>query len=127
MTSLKRITLRLARNPEAGAPEGDPRRGYTIVAPLDGEGRIDIEAWRAARQKCKVVRFSPDPDDRADGWLTHKGAYWFFHYDEDLEGPDEPVFRLGDHRMAVDEYVSIRQSEGDALVYRITDVSDAGE
>ncbi len=123
MTSLSRITLRLARNPGEGAPEGDPSRGYTIVAPLDPDGRIDLSAWRMARSRCTVVRFSPDPDERADGWLSHNGSHWYFRYDEDLEGPDEPVFRLGEHRMVADEFVSVIHKDGASLVYRITDVT----
>ena len=34
--ALKRIILRLARNP--GFPDGDMHQGYTIVAPLDADG-----------------------------------------------------------------------------------------
>lgn len=123
MTRLSRLTLRLARNPQSGAPEGDPTRGYSILAPLDAEGHIDLVAWRDARARCTVVRFSPDPEEQADGWLTHNGSHWFFRYDEDLEGPDEPVFRLGDHRMIADEFVSVRQPDGKSLVYRVTDVT----
>lgn len=122
MQALKRITLRLARNPHADAPEGDAHRGYSIVAPLDDEGRIDLAAWRANRDACTVVRFSPDPAERADGWLTHNGAHWSIRYDEDREGPDEPVFRLLDHPLVLNAFVSIQHGDGEQLVYRVTEV-----
>jgi hypothetical protein len=126
MSALKRITLRLARNPDAGLPDGDEHRGYTIVAPLDRDGRLDVDAWRSARKKCTVIRFSPDPDERADGWLTHHGSHWSIRYDEEGEGPDEPLFRLSEHRLAAGEYVSITDPDGPTLVYRITEVTPAG-
>ncbi|MBR9835222.1 MAG: hypothetical protein GYB42_08550 [Alphaproteobacteria bacterium] len=119
---LRRIVLRLARNP--GFPEGDDKQGYVIVAPLDGEGQIDLEAWRANRQKCTVVRFHPDPDEKADGWLTHRGDQWRFRYDEDDEGPDEPGYRLAEHDFRPGEYVTIAH-HGDtteSLTYIVTEV-----
>ncbi|MGE0045098.1 MAG: hypothetical protein AB7J28_13405 [Hyphomonadaceae bacterium] len=122
MSGLSTIVLRLARNPDAGIPEGDDQRGYKIVAPLDADDRLDLAAWRAAKARCTVDRFSPDPDEKADGWLSHRGSHWFFRYDEDEEGPDEPLFRLGDHRLRAGEYVTVHEADGDALVYRVAEV-----
>ena len=85
--SLSKIVLQLARNP--GLPAGDASQGYTLVAPLTSEGQIDLDAWRAHRAECRVVRFSPDPDEHATGLLTHRGSRWFFHYDEDDEGCED--------------------------------------
>lgn len=121
MSQLKAIVLRLARNPDAGYPFGDEARGYRIVAPLDGEGLLDLALWRANKEKCTVVRFSPDNGEAADGWLSHRGAHWFFRYDEDEEGPDEPLFRLGEHRLVVGEYVTVREADGDVLIYRVAE------
>jgi hypothetical protein len=125
MAELKRITLRLARNPDAGFPDGDAHRGYTIVAPVNAEAKLDVAAWRGVREKCTVVRFSPVPEERADGWLTHRGTHWFFRYDEEEEGPDEPLFRLGEHKLEIGEYVSVREEDGPTLVYRIAEVTAA--
>lgn len=118
--SLKQIVLRLARNPDW--PDGDDSIGYVLVAPLSADGMIDLEEWRAEREKCKVVRFHPDPDERADGWLTHNGSKWRFHYDEDHEGPDEGGYRLGDHVFRPGEYVTVAHHGEEALVYRVTEV-----
>ena len=119
--ALTRLTLRLGRNPEAGFPEGDDHRGYVLTAPLDREGRLDAELWRAHKSACTVIRFSPDEDERADGWLAHRGTRWFFHYDEDHEGQDEPVYRLGEHTLRQGDYVTIHEADGDDLVYKITE------
>lgn len=123
--SLTRIVLRLGRNPDAGFPEGDDNHGYVVVAPLNAEGKLDVELWRANKKACTVNRFTPGHEDDADGWLTHRGAHWFFHYDEDDEGPDEPVFRLGDHQLRLGEYVTIHEADGDDLTYKVTEAACA--
>ena len=121
MSELTTIVLRLARNPDAGYPNGDPKRGYRIVAPLKSGGELDIEAWRANKEKCTVDRFSPNDEERADGWLSHHGSHWYFRYDEDEEGPDEPVFRLGAHKLVVGEYVTVQERGAEQLVYRVSE------
>ena len=120
--SLSKIVLQLARNP--GLPNGDAGQGYTIVAPLDASGQIDLDAWRTHRDACHVVRFSPDPDEHATGKITHRGSRWFFHYDEDHEGPDEPVYKLGDHTLRHGDYVTIHEADGDDLVHKITEATE---
>jgi hypothetical protein len=115
--SLHQIVLKLARNP--GFPAGDQTQGYVLVAPLDSQSRLDLGDWRKNREVCTVIRFKPGEDRDADGVLAHNGAHWFFHYDEIGEGDDEPVFRLGDHRLAVGEYVTIHESDGKSLTYRV--------
>ena len=119
--SLNRIILQLARNP--GQPVGDEGHGYTLVAPLTVEGRLDVDEWREHRKECRVVRFHPDPDERATGLLTHRGSHWKFHYDEDDEGDDEEGYRLGDHIFKEGEYVTIAEHGETPLTYKITDVT----
>jgi len=118
--SLKQIVLRLARNPDL--PDGDDRQGYVLIAPLNAHGLIDLDAWRETRAKCVVRRFHPDPAEAADGWLTHNGSKWRFHYDEDHEGPDEGGHRLGDHVFRPGEYVTVAHHGAEPLVYRVTEV-----
>ncbi len=115
--ALYQIILRLARNP--GFPEGDDSQGYMLVAPLDAQDRLDPVEWRLHREVCKVVRFKSGEDRDADGRLTHNGSSWFFHYDEPREGADEPVYRLGEHRLAIGEYLTIHESDGQSLTYKV--------
>ena len=119
--NLKRITLQLARNP--GLPAGDPGQGYQIIAPITEAGQLDLEGWRQNRKACRVYRFHPDPAEVADGWLTHRGEKWFFHYDEEEEGDDEAVFRFGAHKFREGEYVTIDHPGREALTYKVTDIS----
>ena len=81
---LKRITLRMARTPEF--PEGSPNHGYEIVAPLDGDGHLDKDAWHSLRGRCRVRRFWAGEPDRL-GHLLHRaggsdGATWTIDYDD---------------------------------------------
>lgn len=117
--TLTRVVLRLARNP--GFPDGDDEQGYVITAPLDNQGRLMVEEWRREKDICTVRRFKPGEERDADGWLTHRGGRWFIRYDEPEEGPDEPVYRLGDHKLSVGEYLTIHESDGQDLTYRVTE------
>lgn len=118
--ALKQIVLRLARN--EAAPDGDDRQGYVIIAPLGPDGKIDLLEWREHKKVCEVKRFHPDPEEVADGWLTHNGTHWRIHYDEDHEGPDEGGFRLGDHAFRPGEYVTFASHGVTPLTYIVTDV-----
>lgn len=121
--SLSRIVMRLARNPGTEFADGDDHRGYSLVAPLDGDGHIDEASYKASRSDCTVRRFAPD-EDAQEGRLARKGANWFFDYADGQED-DEAVHRLGEHRFAVGEYVSIADEEGRLLAYKVTDIQPA--
>ena len=107
--SFRVIRLKLAR--EAGHPEGSGQHGYTIVAPLDAEGRIDVDAWKNHLGACRVVRFRLD-EENGVGHLVRKGRGWGFHYDVQGNDPDEVGFRFAEERFELGEYVSIREQDG---------------
>ncbi len=116
---LHQIVLRLARNP--GFPEGHEGHGYVLIAPLDADYRLDPAIWRQNRPACSVARFKPGEDRDAVGLLRLRGGRWFFDYEERRDDDDEPVFRLGDHRLAPGEYVTVHESDGLVLTYRVTE------
>lgn len=118
--ALFQIVFRLARNP--GFPNGDDTQGYVVTAPLDRDGLLDAGEWRRNREACTVIRFKLGDDKDANGWLTHNGSHWFFHYDEPYEGADQPVYRLKEHRLNRDAYVTVDEGDHHALTYRITQV-----
>ena len=120
--TLSRIVMRLARNPGTEFAEGDDHRGYTMVAPLLEDGKLDLDAFQAARADCSVRRFSPDGEP-VTGRLARRGQTWFFDYDDADDADDEPVHRLGDHRFTVGEYVSVADEDGRMLAYRVTEVT----
>jgi hypothetical protein len=118
--ALSRIVIRLAPNPGTEFADGDDHRGYTITAPLDEDGRVDVAAFEQLADACTVRRFTPD-DDPQEGVLRRKGETWFFDYEEG-EDDDEPIHRLSDHRFVRGEYLSVRDEDGRLLAYKVTDV-----
>ena len=67
--ALKQIRLELARTKDY--PEGSAKHGYEFVAPLDGEGHLDMAEWKQYGQACIVHRFWDREDDET-GQLVHK-------------------------------------------------------
>jgi hypothetical protein len=118
---LSRIVMRLARNPGTEFAGGDDHRGYALTAPLTPDGHIDAAGYAKSKADCVVRRFSPD-EDPADGRLARRGQRWFFDYDDGDVADDEPVFRLGEHRFAVGEYVTITDEDGRPLTYKVVEV-----
>ena len=122
---LSRIVMRLARNPGTEFAGGDDHRGYALTAPLTPDGHLDEDAYREARGHCQVRRFAPD-EDPVDGRLARKGERWYFDYDDSSDADDEPVHRLGQHRFAIGEYVTVTDEDGRPLTYKVMEVQPAG-
>ena len=116
---LSLIVMRLARNPGTEFADGDDHRGYALNAPLTADGKLDEAAYRKQAAACTVRRFAPD-EDAQEGRLAHQRGRWFFDYGDQGDN-EEPLYRLGDHRFAVGEYVSITDEDGRLLTYKVTD------
>jgi hypothetical protein len=121
--ALSRIVMRLARNPGTEFADGDDHRGYTLVAPLTVDGKLDEAAFRAKPAACTVRRFVAD-EEAQEGRLAHRRARWFFDYGND-DDAEEPLYRLGEHRFAVGEYVSVTDEDHRLLTYKVTEVTPA--
>jgi hypothetical protein len=123
MTVLKWIRMELARDDEF--PMGSRNHGYEFVAPLNDDDRVDPEAWKAHRDRCRVKRFwEGEPDEI--GHLVRKGPkQWAFHYDiHGDQDDDETGFRFADHRFRPGEYVSIREHNEELKTFRVVVVRD---
>jgi len=119
---LHRIVMRLARNPGTEFAGGDDHRGYALTAPLTDDGRLDATAYGKSKGQCIVRRFAPD-EDPVDGRLMRRGERWFFDYDDADTADDEPIHRLGEHRFAIGEYVTVTDDEGRPLTYKVVEVA----
>jgi hypothetical protein len=125
--TFKRIRLNLARSKDF--PNGSAKHGYEFVAPLDGQGHIDVDLWRAHRTNCRVRRFWEGQDDET-GFVVHKAggpehARWVFDYDQTAEDDDESGYRFGTHAFRPGEYVSIRDEDGEMHTYQVASVEAA--
>src|SRR3954464_2204055 len=124
---LKSIRLQLARSRHN--PEGSQNHGCQFVAPLDTEGHIDPEAWKAHRDQCRVRRFWQGEDNQT-GRLVHKPggaehARWMFDYDPQRDDDDESGYRFGAHKFIPGEYVSIGDERGELHTFRVMSVQPA--
>lgn len=119
-SGLKKIRLNLARTKEH--PAGSARHGYEFLAPLATDGRIDAEAWRKVREKCRVRRFWGGEEEDV-GHLVHRpGGSWAFRYDIAGDEDDEAGYRFGAHPFVVGEYVSIKDEDGDLNTFTVVTV-----
>ena len=121
--AFRKIRLELAR--EKGHPAGSSGYGYTLVAPLGSDQKIDADLWISHRDACRVVRFRPTGDDEV-GHLIHQpggssGAFWLLRYDIRGEDSDEAGYRFQDEHFEIGEYVSIRESDT-MHTYRVVSV-----
>ncbi len=120
---LRVVRLELARDHDF--PNGSREHGYEFIAPIDDEGHIVTEAWRAQRDRCRVRRFwAREPDEI--GHVVHKrGGAWAFHYD--IHGDpehDETGFHLDTHKFVPGEYVSIREQDGTMRTFRVMGIGE---
>ena len=117
--ALTRIRLELART--ANHPEGSSAHGYEFIAPLTDDDHIDADAWREAKDQCKVFRFwEGEPDEH--GKLRHVGHGWRFDYKAEEDEDDEPFFKLDRHAIVPGAYVSITEHDGVQRPFRVVSV-----
>lgn len=105
----RQIRMELAR--EKDHPEGSRNFGYSFVAPLDQDGRIDPVLWAKHKDLCRVVKFRPDEADEIGHLVRRPGGHWAFRYDVSGTDDDEAGYRFGDERFEVGEYVSVREDD----------------
>ncbi len=118
--SFRQIRLELAREP--GHPSGSSAYGYTIIAPLDRDRKIDAALWREYRDACRVVKFRPTEDDAVGHLLHRPGGAWAFQYDISGDEDVETGYHFENEKFELGEYVSIR--EGEAMhTYAVTSVT----
>jgi len=107
--ALQHIRIELARC--ADFPDGSAEHGYEFIAPLTGEGHLDVETWQGHKDACTVKRFWGDEPEE-HGRLVHLGNGWRFHYPgEDLD-EDEPLFKLDRHTVREGDYISVNEDDG---------------
>ncbi|MEX6724906.1 hypothetical protein [Parapedomonas caeni] len=110
------IRLELARTREY--PEGSPSHAYMLHLPLDDRGYIDEDAWRQSPARATVTRFWPGEPDLRGQVIRTRGRAWAFSYEPGTDD-DEPIYHLENHVLRVGEYVSITETDGDRLPFRV--------
>jgi len=120
---LRHIHLELARDQEH--PAGSAQFRYEFIAPIDGDGLIDADAWKLTRERCRVKRIAADEQVEVGHLIHRPGGSWAFHYD--VKGDprhDEAGYRFSQHRFAPGEYLSIKEQDGALRTYLVKAVVD---
>jgi len=111
----KHVRLELARTSEF--PDGSRDCAYELVVPLDAQGVIDRKAFEAARGRATVQRIWPHQATQR-GAIIRRKAGWAFSYAPG-DADDETVFHLEDHPLAVGNYVTVTETNGERLPFRV--------
>lgn len=115
----KQIKLVLGRTDEY--PSGSSEHGYDIIAPLTIDGHLDEEAWRAERKRARVHRFWAGEDDEVGTLIRTRHRTWAISYKAG-EDDDEPFFKLETHIFNQGEYLTITETNGEALPFLVANV-----
>jgi hypothetical protein len=116
----KMIRLELARTPHY--PQGSPAHAYVMRLPVDDNGVLEKHILRDPDQRPVVRRFWPGEADR-EGVVIPKGRGWVFSYSPG-ESDDETLFHLENHPIAVGQYLTITEADGEKLPFRVTSCHD---
>ncbi|MGF1606833.1 MAG: hypothetical protein ACFB22_10885 [Rhodothalassiaceae bacterium] len=110
------VRLELGRTKDH--PDGSAAHGYILHVPLDADHHIDREAWSAHKKDCRVTRFWPGEPDQHGQLIHTRHRSWAFSY-EPGEDDDEPIFHLEQHRLAPGDYITIRETDGESLPFKV--------
>ncbi|MDF1834304.1 MAG: hypothetical protein P1U62_05390 [Alteraurantiacibacter sp. bin_em_oilr2.035] len=119
MSTWNIVKLELARTDEF--PSGSASRSYLIRIPLNDRGLIDEAARAADPGRSTVRRFWPNERDQS-GYILKSGNGWVFSYAIG-ENDDENLFHLENHPILQGEYVTVTESDGERLPYRVASIS----
>jgi hypothetical protein len=117
-----KVKLELASSREFA--DGNRDCGYDLLAPLDADGRLDIEAWQRRRHDNWVRRFRPAQED---GWgrLWHDRLGWFLVFGYGIDS-EEAVLEDEDAPFALGKEISIIEYDGHARRFHVAAVIPEG-
>lgn len=118
--SWKIVRLELARTPEF--PQGSAAHAYVLRLPIDDNGLLEQSILRHPDQRPTVFRFWPGEPDR-QGVVIPRGRGWVFSYAPG-ESDDETLFHLENHAISVGEYLTITETDGEKLPFRVVSCHD---
>lgn len=118
--SWKIVRLELARTPEF--PQGSAAHAYVLRLPIDDNGLLEQSILRQPDQRPTVFRFWPGEPDR-QGVVIPRGRGWVFSYAPG-ESDDETLFHLENHAISVGEYLTITETDGEKLPFRVVSCHD---
>jgi hypothetical protein len=112
------MTIRLELGRTKDHPEGSAAHAYMLRLPLRDDGHIDVDAWQAHKDRATVRRFWPNEPDESGQVIRTRGGGWAFSYEEGTDD-DEPIFHLVTHPLRLGEYITITETDGDQLPFKV--------
>ncbi len=116
----KTIRLELARTPRY--PDGSAAHSYLLRLPVDADGIVETRHLHDPNQHPTVRRFWPSEPDQT-GVVIKQGRKWSFSY-RPGEDDDEAIFHLEDHPIRLGEYLTITETNGERLPFKIVSCHD---
>lgn len=109
------VHLDLAREPDH--PEGSANDRYTLLVPLDPEGRILASEARAHPDLCRVSHTADRGEIKRGLMRPGPHGAWIFDFGE-KSGEPEVGFRFAEERFVPGEYVSVVRGD-EEHTYRV--------
>ena len=116
----KNIRLDLARTAEF--PEGSDAHSYLVRLPIDDNGMLEVSRLRRAEERPSVHRTWPDEHDKS-GVLIARGRDWVISYQVG-DADDEAIFHLENHPIRLGQYLTITETDGEKLPFRVVSCHD---
>jgi len=115
------ISLELGQTPTF--PNGSAARSHVLRLPLDEDGMIDEQAYRAHAELATVRRFWPNEPDR-HGRLLRTDAGWTLEY-APAQGGLERLFQLNAHAIRPGSIITLTEADGASLPYLVKALATA--
>lgn len=116
----KTVSLELARTEDF--PEGSSTHAYVLRLPLDADGLVEHERLKHPDERPTVRRSWPNEHDRVGVVVAVPGG-WAFSYSPGEED-DEPIFHLENHPIRPGDYLTITETDGKKLPFRVARILD---
>jgi hypothetical protein len=110
------IRLELARTPDF--PDGSAAHAYVLHLPLLADGHIDALEWAADKPQATVRRLWPGEAIETGHVIRRRGGAWALSYRKGADD-DEPFWHLDTHAFKPGEYVTITETDGTRLPFRV--------
>jgi hypothetical protein len=109
-------SIRLELSSTRDFPAGSVARAYLLRLPLDGEDRVDADAFKRSPSRAIARRhWSAEPDEQ--GMLVRDGHDWAIR-----SSSNRRLLRLDAQRMHVGAEVSIVDMNGTVLPFRVASI-----
>lgn len=118
------LRIRLEPASDRGRRQRAQSIGYILVAPIDGNGRIDSVLWRLYHEFCGIIRLRPAAAVETAHLLRKSGRSWAFQFEGDHSENAISHDFITD-RFILGDHVSIRE-ESEFHIFEVVSIEPVG-